>query len=71
MSAPNAKQRKLPSCVSRRNLVSILSISGAVISLGCIVEGFYILAAITAGANLIATRSAVGNPTKGSLVADR
>jgi hypothetical protein len=47
-----------------------LSISCAVFSLGCIVEGSYFLAAITAGANLIATRSAIRSSKKGSIAAD-
>jgi hypothetical protein len=42
-----------------------------VISLGCIGEGFYVLGAITAGVNLIATRSAIRSSKKGNFVADR
>jgi hypothetical protein len=71
MSAPVVKWRKLKMCVSGGNLGPILSIWCAVISLGCIAEGFYVLGAITAGANLIATRSAIRSSKKGNFVADR
>jgi hypothetical protein len=59
MSFAVVKWHKLQSYVSRASLGPILSISGAVVSLGCIAAGFYPLAVITAGANLLATRLAI------------
>ena len=70
MSIPAANWRHLKSCVSRANLALILSFSCAVISIGCIAAGFYLLAAVTAGANLIATRSAIRRSKKDSFAAD-
>lgn len=70
MSFAVVKWRKLPWYVSRANLGPILSISGVVISLGCVAAGFYLLASITAGANLIATRSAIRRSKKDSFAVD-
>jgi hypothetical protein len=70
MSAPIAKWRTLSSRVSRDKWGPLLSISCAVISLGCIAEGLYFLGVITAGANLIAIRSAIRRPKKGNFAAD-
>jgi hypothetical protein len=69
MSAPVARWRMLASRISRSNVKPILSISCAMISLGCITEGFYFLGMITAGANLIVTRWAVRSSKKGNLAA--
>jgi hypothetical protein len=71
MPAPIAKWRKLTFCVSRGNLGPTLSISCAVISLACLADGFYFLGAITAGANLIATRAAIRSWKKDYFAADR
>ena len=56
--------RNVKSCLSRVTLGPILSILGAALAISCIVMGFYHLAAIFAGLDLILTRLALG--VKGS-----
>jgi hypothetical protein len=69
MSTLMARWRMLTSRVSRGNLGPILSISCAMISLGCIAEGFYFAGMITAGANLIVTRWTIRSSKKGNFAA--
>jgi hypothetical protein len=52
--------RNVKSCLLRLNLGPILSISGAALAVGCIAMGFYRLAVILAGMDLILTRLALG-----------
>jgi hypothetical protein len=56
----NVELRKLKSCFSPRYLGPALSISGAAMAVACIAIGFYHLAAILAGIDLIVTRLAIG-----------
>jgi hypothetical protein len=67
MSIPAATWHHLKSQISGAHLGPIISISGAIISLGCIVAGFYLLASVTAGANLIATRFVIRRLKKENL----
>jgi hypothetical protein len=67
-----ANWRYLKTRVLRPYFGPILSILCVVISIGCIAAGFYLLAAVTAGANLITTRSAIQrSKKKNSLAGDR
>lgn len=56
----NMALRKLKSWLSLRYLGPALSISGAALAVACIAIGFYHLAAIAAGIDLIVTRLALG-----------